>query len=239
MTISSPQLNRSAAYVLKYLTVRQSIIETKTSPSADESTPLIYRTIYVNAPNRPKDSHTVSRGWLWACLALAVTCILAVAALFTQTARANELQSRMNVLKHCLKKYPPTRAELDELKRDWEDAKAAHEEESKTWSEARAGFEADKERWAKARNDHYSVRVHEGNRLGLSWTGVQGHQCVAYGTRAYSAHLVVNKEEACQYMPLTLGGEFVDQPHQCYSVSATAWKRTIGGLNGYVGIRYL
>lgn len=178
---------------------------------------------------------------MWVCLTLAVTCIVAVAALFTQTAHANQLQSRVSELSHRLEGYPPTRAELDELKHDWEAAKAAHEEESKTWSEARAGFEADKERWAKARNDHYGVRVHEGNRLGLSWAGVQSHQCVAYGTRAYSAHLVVNKEEACQYMPLTLGGEYVDQAHQCYSVSAATQKRFTDTLIGHrdAGIRYL
>lgn len=159
---------------------------------------------------------------MWVCLMLAVACVVAVAALFTQISTVHKLHSRVSALKHRLKAYPPTRAELEELQHDWTVAKAAHEEESKSWSDARAGFEADKERWAKARNDHYSVRVHEGNRLGLSWTGPQSHQCVAYGTRAYSAQLVVNEEEACQHMPLTLGGEFVDQPHQCYSVGTVA-----------------
>lgn len=173
---------------------------------------------------------------MWVCLTLVVTCMVAVAALFTQISHAHKLQHRVNALNRRLEAYPPTRAELDELQHNWEVTKAAHEEESKTWSDARAGFEADKERWAKARNDHYSVRVHEGNRLGLSWNGVQSHQCVAYGTRAYSAHLEVNKEAACRYMPLTLGGEFVDQPHECYSVGTAARSCCAGLLSSLAGI---
>ncbi|KAH9843819.1 uncharacterized protein C8Q71DRAFT_730138 [Rhodofomes roseus] len=187
---------------------------------ADERAPLIDRTSG-NPDAKPKDDSTVP--WAWASVVLllfAVTCIAAIIA-SNQTHRVGELNAHVEELNKRMKDYPPTPGELEELRRDYDIVRAAHEQDYKTWDATRTAYKADEERWLKARNDYFELRIDEGNLLGLSWRQVESHECVAFGTRAVTARLAVNKAEACRHMPIVVDGIAVDEPHVCHTDGET------------------
>ncbi|KZT74458.1 hypothetical protein DAEQUDRAFT_761311 [Daedalea quercina L-15889] len=151
---------------------------------------------------------------------MAATSAAVVVALIIQT-------SRVSVLNRHLKAYPPTPAELDEIRRVWEVEKAAHEQDYETWDYARVAHEADVEHWLRVRNDHHQLRAYEADRLGLSWDRIEGHECVAYGTREYTARLAINQLEACHNMAFVVDGIAADEPHECHAEGDTfksVWK---------------
>lgn len=216
---------------------------------------------------------------LWAWILIVTACSAGILACI-QT-------YRVEALNHRLAEYPPTRAELDELKQEWGLELTAHKQmqDYDKWAEDRLAFERERDEWLVARReyrvdqeswdrqrqlyeeatenwrrakqdyerikkfwahekegwereqkawelerkhwaqeqerrnvtwkedaDHF--RLSEGNMLGLSWTHVESHQCVAHGTREYTARLAFDAEKACE-LPIAVDGAVFRTAQEC------------------------
>ncbi|KZT12725.1 uncharacterized protein LAESUDRAFT_719020 [Laetiporus sulphureus 93-53] len=114
--------------------------------------------------------------------------------------------------------------EKDEWEREWNKWMQVYERKRHEWVEEfarqRREWEAD---WAKEKHQREkerqedNVRRHwdEGKRLGLSWQDMDGHRCLFYGTREYTARLDMDVMEACRQMPLEHHGNLLDIPRTC------------------------
>ncbi|KAH9843820.1 uncharacterized protein C8Q71DRAFT_730139 [Rhodofomes roseus] len=180
-----------------------------------------------------------------------------------------------------LAKYPPTRAELAELKQEWDLELTAHKQmqdydkwaqdrlafererdqwlvarreyliDQDNWEQQRQSYEDDTESWRRAQEDYNLTKTFwdsereawelerkrwareqekrdkewkadadkhrrgEGNALGVTWTGIESHHCVAYGTREYTARIAFDAAQACKQMPLTVNGALFSSPQEC------------------------
>ncbi|TFY69973.1 hypothetical protein EVJ58_g82 [Rhodofomes roseus] len=180
-----------------------------------------------------------------------------------------------------LAKYPPTRAELAELKQEWDLELTAHKQmqdydkwaqdrlafererdqwlvarreyliDQDNWEQQRQSYEDDTESWRRAQEDYNLTKTFwdsereawelerkrwareqekrdkewkadadkhrrgEGNALGVTWTGIESHHCVAYGTREYTARIAFDAAQACKQMPLTVNGAVFSSPQEC------------------------
>ncbi|KAH9938642.1 uncharacterized protein B0H18DRAFT_968147 [Fomitopsis serialis] len=224
-----------------------------------ETSPLILNSdfpAYGSQPGSPPPKpqpllHKIKTIPIWVWIVIAATCSAGIVA---------SIQTyRVVALNHRLAEYPPTRAELDELKQEWGLELTAHKQmqDYDKWAEDRLAFERERDEWLVARRDYrvdqeswdrqrqlyeeatedwrgakqdyervkketqqymeedaHRFRLSEGNALGLSWTHVESHECVAHGTREYTARITFDAEKACE-LPIAVNGAVFGTPQEC------------------------
>ncbi|KZT74428.1 hypothetical protein DAEQUDRAFT_720598 [Daedalea quercina L-15889] len=105
----------------------------------------------------------------------------------------------------------------------WQKALEEYELSRKHWVLEQAGWERERNRWAleRERRDKEwregarQFRFDHGKAMGLSWDHVESHHCVAHGTRAYTASLVLDAAKACEHMPIVINGALLGAPREC------------------------
>ena len=76
----------------------------------------------------------------------------------------------------------------------------------------RARWQVERERWQEEERRRGMYRPFWGAPQRVS------DRCLTYGTREYTARLVLNMQDACQHMPIVMNGEVVGVPHECMAV---------------------
>jgi len=105
-------------------------------------------------------------------------------------------------------------AEAARMRQKWDSERREHQQEQQRWERERKEWER-KRKEEEERNDWRKDMAVLGNKLGLYWGPVFSRHCVAFGKREYVARLGFEPREACQSMPIEIGGRAVDSPQIC------------------------
>ncbi|KZT12726.1 uncharacterized protein LAESUDRAFT_719021 [Laetiporus sulphureus 93-53] len=93
----------------------------------------------------------------------------------------------------------------------WAKEKEQLEKERHTWELA---WSLEKEQREKEQMNDEKCFCSDERPFGLNWEGLQGHHCISYGWREYTARLF---SDGCPHIPLSISGKKKEVPYKCTS----------------------